>query len=65
MTGTGPFACAGVLTVSWMSTVMKGYAALSTCPASFLVTIGTSPFNSSVVDVTSHFTDGVDAGTRP
>ena len=37
ITGTGPFASAGVVSVSWMSTVIGGYAELSTWPTSFFV----------------------------
>ena len=65
ITGTGPFAFAGVVSVRSISTLIDGYAVLSTCPTSFLVTTDTSPFISSVVETTSHFTDGVCAGMRP
>lgn len=36
-TGTGPFAFAGVLKLAWISMVICGHAALSTCPTSFFV----------------------------
>ena len=59
ITGTGPRALAGVVSVSWMSTVTSGYDELSTCPTSCFVTIGTPPTVSVAVAVTSHFTAGV------
>ena len=65
ITGTGPFASAGVLSVRSIFTLIAGYAELSTWPISFLVITGTSPFFSSVVLTTSHFTAGVCCGTRP
>ena len=65
ITGTGPFAFAGVVSVTWMSTVTCGYAELSTCPTSSFVMIGTSPFMPCVVLITSHVTFGVTFGVRP
>ncbi len=65
MTGTGPLASAGVVSVSWTSTVICGYDELSTWPTSFLVTTATSPTLSFLVSVTSHLTLGVSFGTRP
>src|SRR5262249_28616081 len=59
ITGTGPVASAGVVSVNWMSTVISGYDELSTCPTSRLVMTGLSPTLSLVVAVTSHFTPGV------
>src|SRR5262245_34596381 len=43
ITGTGPFASAGVTSVIWMSTVIAGYDELSTCPTSTFPTTGRSP----------------------
>ena len=54
-----------VVSVIWMSTVTAGYALLSTCPTSFLVTTGTVPRVSLVVSVTSQVTLGVTFGTPP
>jgi hypothetical protein len=65
ITGTGPFAFAGVESVNWMSTVTWGYEALSTWPTSCFVRTGTSPFISRVVSITFHVTAGVFFGTRP
>ncbi len=65
ITGTGPFASAGVVTVSWMSTLISGHRELSTWPTSFRVTTGTSPTFSRVVSVTSQVTLGTSFGTRP
>ena len=65
ITGTGPLASAGVVSVSWISTVMCGSAELSTWPTSFLVMTATSPFFSCVVLTTSHLTLGSFCGTRP
>jgi hypothetical protein len=65
ITGTGPFAFAGVLRLNWMSTVTWGYDELSTCPTSSFVMIGTSPFIPFVVLLTSHVTFGVFFGRRP
>ena len=65
ITGTGPEALAGVVSVSWMATVTCGYAELSTWPTSCLVTTGTVPLVPLVVPVTSQFTLGVSLGTRP
>ena len=58
ITGTGPVAFAGVVSVNWMSTVTSGYDELSTWPTSRFVTTGTSPTFSFSVSVTSHFTFG-------
>src|SRR5688500_15543365 len=59
MTGTGPDAFAGVVSVNWTSTVICGYEELSTCPTSCFVITGTSPLMSVMVLVTSLFTFGV------
>src|SRR4051794_37486150 len=42
MTGTGPAAFSGVVSVNWMFTVTSGYEELSTCPINRLVMTGTS-----------------------
>src|SRR5271170_1231832 len=65
MTGTGPVALAGVVSVSWISTVISGYDELSTWPTSFFVMTGMSPLVSRVVLITSQRTLGVFAGMRP
>src|ERR1019366_5673411 len=65
ITGTGPAALAGVVNANWMSTVICGYAELSTWPTSCLAITGTSPTVSLVDLVTSHFTLGTTLGTRP
>ena len=65
ITGTGPLALAGVVSVRSMLTAIAGYAELSTWPASFLTIAGTSPFCSCVVAVISQVTLGVTLGTRP
>ena len=65
ITGTGPFASAGVVSVSWISTLTSGYDELSTWPTSRFVTTGTSPTVCFSVAVTSHLTFGVFFGTRP
>src|SRR5215210_3215537 len=58
ITGTGPLASAGVVRVSWMSTVTAGYDELSTCPTSRLVTTGTSPTVCLAGAVACHVTGG-------
>ena len=65
ITGTGPLASAGVTSVIWMSTVMPGYAELSTWPTSTLPMVGLSPTMPLAVSVTVHVTFGTDFGTRP
>ena len=65
ITGTGPLALAGVVSVKSMLTAIAGYAELFTWPTSFLTVTGTSPFFSCVVSVTSQTTLGVTLGTRP
>ena len=65
ITGTGPAALAGVVSVRSMFTEICGYDELSTCPASLLVMMGTSPFISRVVLTISQFTFGVLRGIRP
>src|SRR5262249_319960 len=65
ITGTGPVAPAGVVNVSWMATGIGGQGGLATCPMRCFVPAGVSPLLPSVVLVTSHFTLGVSAGTRP
>jgi len=49
VTGTGPEASAGVVKVSRMSALIAGYAGLSICPTSYLVTTGTTPSRLFVV----------------
>ena len=65
ITGTGPAAFSGVVSVNWMSTLMSGYAELSTWPTSRLVTTGTLPTVCFSVAVTFHSTFGTSFGTRP
>ena len=65
MTGTGPVAFAGVVSVISISTVIAGYFELSTWPTSFFVVTGTPPTVSGAVLVTSHFTGGTSFGTLP
>src|SRR5450759_2747188 len=65
ITGTGPAALAGVVNANWMSTVICGYAELSTWPTSVLEITATSPTVSLLVLVTSHVTFGTTLGTRP
>src|SRR5438270_8259466 len=65
MTGTGPGALAGVVNVSWISTLTRGYDELSTRPMSFLVIAGTSPTVSCATFASSQFTFGVLLGARP
>ena len=65
MTGTERAAFAGVVSVISMSTVIAGYAALSTCPTSVLVVTGTPAIVCGSVRVTSHLTAGACFGTRP
>src|SRR5262245_18021372 len=65
ITGTGPPASAGVLSVTGISTFTLGYEALSTWPTSFLVMIGYLSFISRVVLTISQVTFGVFAGMRP
>ena len=48
-----------------MVTLISGYDELSTRPTSCFVMTGTSALLVLVVLVTSHFTAGVFAGTRP
>ena len=47
---------AGVVNVTWMSTVICGYEELSTWPTSCFVMTGVSPIASLVVLVASHLT---------
>src|SRR5688572_28917412 len=61
MTGTGPAASAGVVSVSWISTVTAGYDELSTWPTSVFVVVRAS----LTVLVTSQRTRGVSFGVRP
>src|ERR1019366_6932627 len=65
MTGTAPVAPAGVVNANPISTVICGYAELSTWPTSCLTITGTSPTVSLLVLVTSHVTLGTTLGTRP
>jgi hypothetical protein len=64
ITGTPPAAFAGVLSVAWISTLIAGYAELSTLPRSCLVTTGISPMVLLAVLTTDHATLGV-FGVRP
>jgi hypothetical protein len=65
ITGTGPFASAGVTSVIWISTEIAGWDALSTRPTSCVPTTGRSPTIPLAVSVTTHVTVGTFAGTRP
>src|SRR5262245_46692603 len=66
MTGTGPPALDGATSVTCRSTVMEGYAALSTCPTSCLAITGWPPtLGSDVSGVAVHVTFGTLFGTRP
>src|SRR5215470_6979282 len=57
-TGTGPFALTGVTSIIDTSTLMAGYAELSTCPTSFFAITGVKPTNSWSVAATVHVTFG-------
>ena len=65
MTGTGPAALAGVVSVISMSTLIDGNAELSTRPTSDVVVTGRPPTFSAAVDATRHSTFGTVFGTRP
>src|SRR5262245_61445845 len=76
MTGTGPLASSGRISVNEMLTEMSGQAALSTRPTSRLVTFGTvgagprppnprPPAGAAFAGATSHVTLGTSLGTRP
>ena len=61
MTGTGPAASAGRVSVRWMAGVASGYAELSMCPTIVLVT---RPAAVSTL-VVSHVMGGVPSGILP
>src|SRR5262249_14744167 len=65
ITGTRPLASAGGVSASWISALICGDFAVSTCPTSRLVMAGMSPTVSLVVLVTCHVTVGTSFGTRP
>src|ERR1700677_1924706 len=65
ITGTGPGALAGVVSVRSMFTVMFVSEELSTWPISCLVITGTAPLFVWVTLFTSQVTLGTLAGTRP
>ena len=64
-TGTGPLALTGSTTAILMSTVIAGWAELSTCPITRRATTGWPPTVVSTVSATVHATFGTSAGTRP
>ena len=64
-TGTGPLALTGTTTAILMSTVIAGWAELSTCPITRRATTGWPPTVVSTVSVTVQVTFGTSAGTRP
>src|SRR6266542_4911821 len=63
--GAGDFAWAGITTVIWISTLISGYDALSTCPRSCFPITGCEPTIASADLVTSQVTFGAVFGTRP
>ena len=65
ITGTGPFAFAGVTSVISMSTLIDGHAELSACPTSCFSTTGKTPAFESLVLFTAQVTLGTLGGTRP
>src|SRR5580704_1244240 len=56
ITGTGPVALAGVVTLAWIFTSISGYEELSTCPTRVLVIVGIPPLTPLVDFVTFHST---------
>ena len=64
-TGTGPLALTGRTTAILMSTVIAGWAELSTWPTTRRATTGWPPTVVSTVSATVHVTFGTSAGTRP
>ena len=64
-TGTGPLALTGTTTAILMSTVIAGWAELSTCPITRRATTGWPPTVVSTVSATVHVTFGTSLGTRP
>src|SRR5215467_3016160 len=58
ITGTGPFASAGVTTLIWISTSIEGYDELSTWPLSIFATTGYLPTVVFTVSVTVQVTLG-------
>ncbi len=64
-TGTGPLALTGTTTAILMSTVIAGWAELSTCPITRRATTGWPPTVVSTVSATVHATFGTSFGTRP
>src|SRR3954462_15285671 len=65
ITGTGRVAAAGVTSVIWISTVIAGYAVLSTCPTNCFSMTVWGPAVVLVVLATVQATLGASAGTRP
>lgn len=65
ITGTGPAAWAGMVSVSAIVTDISGSEALSTCPANCFVMTGISPFVPEVLLVTSQVIAGMCFGVRP
>src|SRR5262249_60030175 len=63
MTGTDPLALAGVVSVNWISTLIGGDDAVSTWPARFFVSTGTSPTACVSVAAPSPFPFGGAFGT--
>ena len=64
-TGTGPLAFTGTTTAILMSTLMAGWAELSTWPITRRATTGWPPTVVSTVSATSQVTFGILAGNRP
>ena len=65
ITGTGPFAFPGVTSVISISTLIAGYAELSTCPTNCFSMTGKTPVFESVVVLTVQVTLGTFGGMRP
>src|SRR5437879_8769493 len=65
ITGTGPFAFRGVTSVISTSTLIDGYAELSTCPTNCFSTTGKTPAFESVVFFTAQVTLRALGGMRP
>src|SRR5204862_3991239 len=65
ITGTGPFAFRGVTSVISISTLINGYAVLSTCPTNCFSTTGKTPVLESVVLFTAQVTLRTWGGMRP
>src|SRR5207245_11155650 len=63
--GTAPFALTGTTTAILTSTVIAGWAELSTCPLTRRATTDWRPMVVSTVSATAHVTFGTSPGTRP